>query len=68
MTTRTVHVEIETEGVSLFRWVVKTDKPVEKLFRSAGLFTSRAAALRDFQRTCELLGWSNDVVEVPAGG
>lgn len=60
------NVSVEIKGsFPAYYWVVLTEKPVRRLFRSLDSFPTRTDAMRHFQQTCELVGWSNDATEVP---
>lgn len=61
-----IRLDIRDAGFGHFTWVVQSTAPVEDLITTHLTFPSRVAALRDFQRVCELLGWKNDIVDVPA--
>lgn len=61
-------LDIRDAGFGHFTWVVQTTGPVEDLFTTMQTFPTRTAAIADFQRVCERLGWSNDITEVPVDG
>lgn len=60
MTTFTV----EINDAPPFFWTVRAESPVRRLFRSCDTFPTRTTALSDFQNTCLMLGWNNEVTEV----
>jgi hypothetical protein len=48
-----------------YRWVVQSTAPVRDLFESPTTFSTAADAVADFQLACHLIGWKNDITEVP---